>query len=240
MEGKIITIEGLDGSGKSTQISLLQNYFADNDIKHKFIHYPKLEEGIYGELIAEYLRGEYGSVEAVNPKIVGLLFALDRLENKAMLLNWLEEGYYIIMDRYVKSNIAFQCAKVQNSIEKANLKSWIINYEFEHNKLPKPFISFFLNVPFEIIEDSLIKTRTGNDRDYLNGKKDIHEESLQLQKDVLSEYNKMVKEDSNFISIDCKGANKSWLNPESIHAKIVQEIENLNILNHGNTEISIQ
>ncbi|KQC33498.1 hypothetical protein AAU57_09360 [Nonlabens sp. YIK11] len=238
MKGKIITIEGLDGCGKSTQISLLQKYFAKINLKHKFIHYPKLNEGVYGELIAEYLRGEFGSVEAVNPKIVGLLFALDRLENKSMLNTWLEEGYCILMDRYVKSNIAFQCAKVHNESEKAKLKDWINNYEFAHNKLPKPALSFFLNVPFEIIEKSLLKDRTGQDRKYLNGKKDIHEDSLKLQKEVLVEYFKMVDEESNFININCADPNNYWLDPETIHTKIKTQIEN--ILANGHHKVSLK
>jgi len=238
MKGKIVTIEGLDGCGKSTQISLLQEFFAEKNLKFKFIHYPKLNDGVYGELIAEYLRGEFGSVENVDPKIVGLLFALDRLDNKTMLENWLEEGYYVIMDRYVKSNIAFQCAKVRSLSEKEKLKAWINKFEFEHNKLPYPTLSFFLNVPFEIVEHSLMKNRLGQDREYLEGKRDIHEDSLVLQKHVLVEYKKMVDEDLNFINIDCADSDNTWLTPELIHSKIKNSI--VKILLNGHSKVFIK
>jgi len=75
-----------------------------------------LNKGEYGTLIAEFLRGEYGFLEEVHPKLVALLFAEDRKEHKATLERWIHAGYTIIMDRYVKSNIVFQCAKTKDPI----------------------------------------------------------------------------------------------------------------------------
>lgn len=225
MSGKIITIEGLDGCGKSTQIALMHSFLTRNNIKYKYIHYPRLNEGVYGGLIAAYLRGELGSLEVVSPKIVGLLFALDRFDHTPTIQAWLEEGYWIIMDRYVKSNIAFQCAKVSDAIEKQVLKDWINNLEFDHNKLPLPNLSFFLDVPFDIITSSLENIREGEDRAYLNGKTDIHEDSLSLQKEVLKEYRKLLEENSNFVQIDCCDTDKNWLAPEKIHGKILASLK---------------
>jgi dTMP kinase len=72
MEGKIIVIEGLDGSGKSTQIELLKTKLKIMGVDYKYIHFPMLNQGRYGELIAEFLRGEYGTVEGVHPKLVAV------------------------------------------------------------------------------------------------------------------------------------------------------------------------
>lgn len=227
MAGKIVTIEGLDGAGKSTQIELLTNRLNSLNIKHKFIHFPMLNKGVYGKLIAEYLRGEYGTLDNVHPKLVALLFAEDRNEHKNLLNQWIEEGYLIIMDRYVHSNIAFQCAKTENSNAKIELKNWILDFEFNHNKLPHPHISFFLNVPFNNIEDSLRKARTGADREYLNGKTDIHEDSLDLQRNVLKEYRALLEEEQNFYEIQCFGDNSQWLTPQEIHDSIFNKIEAL-------------
>ncbi|MDR0831155.1 MAG: dTMP kinase [Prevotellaceae bacterium] len=224
MTGKLIVIEGLDGAGKSTQIELLKAAFEKQGIKYKYVHFPMLSKGVYGELIAEFLRGEYGSVENVHPKLVALLFANDRKEHIDKIINWLEDGHIVLADRYVNSNIAFQCAKTQDINQKEKLKKWILNFEYNYNKLPKPFKSFFLNVSFDCIVKSLSKNRTGADRDYLKGKQDIHEKSLSLQEQVYSEYKKMIQEQSNFINIDCCDDNNNLLEPKIINGLIMNEI----------------
>lgn len=122
MQGKIITIEGLDGAGKSTQIKLLTDRLTKMGIAYKFIHFPLMEKGVYGELVAEFLRGEFGALKNVHPKLVALLFAENRKEHIHKIKQWLAEGYLVILDRYVKSNIAFQCAKIEEEFEKEQLK----------------------------------------------------------------------------------------------------------------------
>ncbi len=224
MRGKIITIEGLDGSGKSTQIDLLVNKLNELGVKHKFIHFPMLNKGEYGKLIAEYLRGELGSLENVHPKLVALLFAEDRNEHKSLLEEWLQEGYLVIMDRYVNSNIAFQCAKTRDQQDKDELKRWIYDFEFGHNQLPSPDLSIFLNVPFSHIENSLNSARTGADRDYLNGKVDIHEDSLELQRNVYHEYLNLLQEQANFYEVDCFGHDGHWMSKTAIHQAILEKI----------------
>jgi dTMP kinase len=222
MSGKIITIEGLDGSGKSTQIDLLLNYLSEKNIKHQYIHYPMLNQGKYGALIAEYLRGEFGEINQVHPKLVALLFAEDRKEHNHKILNWLQDDYLVVMDRYVNSNIAFQCAKTKTLEEKKALKHWILDFEFNHNQLPKPSQSVFLNVPFQYIEQSLKNQRTGNDRDYLNGKTDIHENDISFQKRVYEEYLNMLNEQDQLVALDCMTIDGNWLEKEKIHQKLIE------------------
>ena len=224
MQGKIIVIEGLDGAGKSTQIELLKTKLATMGMAYRYIHFPMLNQGKYGELIAEFLRGEYGTVKDVHPKLVAVLFANDRKEHLQKINQWLQEGCFVLMDRYVNSNIAFQCAKIDDEAEKEKLKKWILDFEYNYNQLPLPFVSFFLNVSLDVISRSLSNIRKGKEREYLNGKQDIHEESLTLQKKVHKEYLKMLTEQNNFICIDCCDENNCLLKPEVINGKIVDKL----------------
>ena len=224
MKGKLIVIEGLDGSGKSTQVNLLKNKLEAQGIKNKFIHFPMLNKGIYGTLIAEFLRGEYGSVDVVHPKLVALLFANDRKEHIHIIEEWLNEGYFVLADRYIYSNIAFQCAKMNGETAKEKLRDWILNFEYQTNMLPRPYKSFYLDVPFSFIKKSLSEKRTGEDRKYLMGKKDIHEDSINLQNRVLSEYKKIVTEYDSFTNITCFNSDNSMLNPVEINNKILKAL----------------
>ncbi|MDR2085994.1 MAG: dTMP kinase [Dysgonamonadaceae bacterium] len=224
MAGKLIVIEGLDGSGKSTQIELLKKKFEKEGINYSYIHFPRLNNGLYGELIAEFLRGEYGSVKEVHPKLVALLFANDRTEHLEEINRWLNNGFIILCDRYVNSNIAFQCAKIENVAEKEKLKKWILNFEFNCNKLPVPYKSFFLDVPFNFISKSLSNQRAGADREYLAGKRDIHEESLSLQENVYQEYKKLLSEQDDFIAIPCYNQNNEMLKPKLINELIINNL----------------
>jgi len=225
MQGKLIVIEGLDGAGKSTQIDLLRKHLENKGIKCQYIHFPMMNKGIYGNLIAEFLRGEFGSVSQVHPKLVALLFANDRAEHIHLINNWLQEGYYVLADRYVNSNIAYQCAKTANDSEKENLKNWILDFEYNFNKLPKPYKSIFLDVPFKSIVKSLSNNRVGEDRDYLKGKKDIHEDSLSLQENVYTAYKKMISEQENFERIDCSDENDNFISINIIHQMVLACLE---------------
>lgn len=224
MQGKFYVIEGLDGCGKSTQLELLKERCKQEGVAYKYIHFPMLNQGIYGTLIAEFLRGEFGTLEQVHPKLVALLFAGDRMEHIDTIKQWLADGYCVLTDRFVYSNIAYQCAKLSNPEEKQRLKKWILEYEFKTNALPRPDRSFFLNVPFSFVEQSLTNARTGNDRNYLNGKQDIHEASLHFQQQVYNEYMGLLNEQPDLLSVNCCDEQHHFLPKEDIHRRIMQLI----------------
>jgi dTMP kinase len=126
-----------------------------------------------------------------------------------------------LADRYVYSNVAYQCAKLSDSVEKQQLKEWILDFEFLHNKLPEPEFSFFLNVPFEAVEKTLTQERTGEEREYLKGKEDIHENALDFQKSVYQEYIGLLESEKRIVDIQCYDEEKRFLSKEEIHQKIV-------------------
>lgn len=228
---KFIVVEGLDGSGKSTQINLVEEYLQKQHIKSKFLHFPRPEAPFYGELISRFLRGELGAIDKVDPYVVALLYAGDRADAASIINHWLSEGYAVIADRYLYSNVAFQCAKLSGTGEKELLAKWIKELEYKYNKIPVPDLNLFLKVPKQFTQTSLQNKRTGNDRDYLKGNEDIHEADLNFQDKVRNIYLWQIKENNDFEEIDCEAADGSMLAPADIFNKIKKRIDSILNLN---------
>jgi len=218
---RFYVVEGLDGSGKSTQIQLLLDHMSGKGLSCQYLHFPRTDDSIYGDLIARYLRGDLGPLESVHPYLVALIFAGDRLEAAGMIRDWLSQDQTVITDRYVISNIAFQCAKMKGDKEKAALKEWILRLEYEHHEIPRPDMSIFLDVPFRFTEKKLSNTRQGEDRDYLRGNTDIHEQDLELQKKVRQVYREVVDEDASVRIVDCSDEAGEMLTPGQIFEKLL-------------------
>jgi len=200
---KFIVIEGLDGSGKSTQLKKLKSYLTDHSIHFQYLHFPRTDSKIYGDLIAKFLRGELGDIKTVNPYLIALIYAGDRNDAKQTINNWLNNGQLVLVDRYVYSNIAFQCAKLNNQDDRSNLSDWIKELEYNYFKIPKPALNIFLNVPFEFTMQNLTNQRDGSDRDYLKGKEDIHEKDIDFQRRVQDVYLYEAQFDSSLKIIQC-------------------------------------
>jgi dTMP kinase len=218
---KLFVIEGVDGAGKSTQIKLLKDFFSEKGYNCEYLHFPRTETPFFGELIARFLRGEFGSLNNVDPYLVAMLYAGDRKDASKMISNWLSEGNIVLLDRYTYSNIAYQCAKLQDVSHQDKLMDWILTLEFNHFAIPKPDINIFLDVPFAFTEKNLTKTRTGIDRSYLNGTRDIHEESMIFQKKVRDIYLRVSGSDDHLAVIDCSNSNGAMLTPSEIFDLII-------------------
>lgn len=215
-----IVLEGLDGAGKSTQIDLLRACFRKRGIDSEYIHFPRFDAPFYGELIARFLRGELGGVDQVDPYVVALLFAGDRADAAGQIRRWLAEGKLVVLDRYVYSNVGFQCAKLPRGVQRDRLMRWILDLEFGYNRLPRPDLSLFLDVPFDFTRRKLAETRSGDDRAYLCGRDDIHEASLALQRSVRDVYLQAAAADPELRIVDCSDAAGEMDTPEANFAKI--------------------
>ena len=154
-----IVIEGLDGAGKSTQLNFLADYLNSKGVECESLHFPRTNSPFFGELIARFLRGELGNLEQVDPYLVALLYAGDRKDASELLKQWLSSGKTILLDRYVYSNIAFQCAKLDGLDNQTRLRDWIYNLEFNYFAIPKPNLNIFLDVPFQFTVSKLTKHR---------------------------------------------------------------------------------
>ena len=138
---------------------------------------------------------------------------------------WLDEGKTILLDRYVYSNIAFQCAKIENEEGQKQLRDWIYNLEFDYFKIPKPTASIFLDVPFNFTESRLKSNRIGDDRDYLKGSVDIHEDDLGFQQRVRRVYLQQPNFDSLFSVVPCTDSSGLMASKNDIFKRIVSLIE---------------
>ncbi len=220
-----IVLEGLDGAGKSTQIAKLRDMFRARGVESEYLHFPRFDAPVYGELIARFLRGDLGSVESVNPYLVALLYAGDRAAAAATIRGWLSDGKVVIVDRYVYSNIGYQCAKLPRGEARNMLKDWILHTEYEEFAIPRPDLSLFLDVPFAFTAKKLSETREGDDRAYLQGGKDIHEASLDLQRSVREVYIDSAEQGDDIKVVDCSTAEGAMASPEEIFERIMRHVE---------------
>ncbi len=223
----LIVLEGLDGAGKSTQIDRLRALLNERGRACRYLHFPRFDAPVYGELIARFLRGELGTVDRVDPYLVALLFAGDRADAAAQLREWLAAGDAVLLDRYVYSNVGYQCAKLPEGASREALRRWILDLEFGYHAIPRPDLSLFLDVPFAFTARKLAEAREGDDRDYLKGGRDIHEASLDLQRSVRQVYLAAAAEDERLKIVDCADAEGRMAGPDVIFARIRAEVEPL-------------
>lgn len=221
----LVVLEGLDGAGKSTQVKKLKAYLERICPELEYIHFPRYDAPVYGDLISRFLRGDFGANNAVHPQLVALLFAEDRHGAAPEMKSTLANGGSVLLDRYVYSNIAYQCAKLTDPKEREALREWIISTEYGDFGLPKPDLNIFLDVPIAFVESRLESARTGSDRDYLHGSQDIHEADIEFQKQVQAIYRRQVDLDPNFIRIDCSDEFGQMLPPDRIFEKVKEVID---------------
>lgn len=216
----LVVLEGLDGAGKSTQVKKLRAYLESVCNGLEYIHFPRYDAPVYGDLISRFLRGDFGSNETVHPQLVALLFAEDRHGAAPLIRERIGNGGTVLLDRYVYSNIAYQCAKMGSEEEARALRQWIFDTEYGDFQLPKPDLNLFLDVPIGFVEANLTSQRLGDDRGYLSGGRDIHEADISFQKRVRDIYLEQASLDKDFLVVDCTAANGGMLGPEEIFPKI--------------------
>lgn len=217
----LIVIEGLDGSGKSTQVSRTMEYLAGRSGQRpEYLHFPRFDAPVVGDMIARFLRGEFGRMEDVHPMIVALLFAEDRRDAAGLIRGWLQEGRMVLLDRYVYSNIAFQCAKLSSPAESQALEDWILRTEYETYGIPRPDLNIFLDVPLSFVSGRLKGQRGGTDREYLHGEQDIHEADMDFQSRVRQVYLRLCAKDPSFLRVDCADADGRMPDADEVFRRI--------------------
>jgi dTMP kinase len=220
-KGKLIVIDGADGSGKATQTSLLVKTLRVNGLKPKTISFPQYNQKSAG-LVEEYLSGKYGEANEVSPYIASVFYACDRYDASSKLKKWLEDGNIVICDRYVTANMGHQGAKIANTNKRKKLYKWLIDLEFNLFKLPKPDLNLILHVD---ANTSQKLSQKRNRKEWKNKTNDIHENNLahlKMAEKVYLEISQM----SKAVLINC-GIKGEMLSREAIQKKIWQEVKKI-------------
>lgn len=219
--GKLIVIEGTDCSGKETQSRLLVKKLNAMGIKAINFSFPMYDTAS-GKIVGGPILGkaeigdcwfDEGPVK-LDPKVFCLYLAADRKYNFPKIREYLDKGYYVVLDRYVSSNMAHQGAKIEDSVERFNLFKWIDKLEYWLLELPKADLTIFLRVPYNITKE-LQKNRLFLDENEKNALYQINTEKTYMELAGLY----------NWTTIDCcqNGVMRSI---EEINKDIIKKIVN--------------
>jgi dTMP kinase len=225
--GKLIALEGIDGSGKRTQLDLLASALEARGLPTLRISFPRYES-FYGKLVGRYLNGEFGTLEAVDPHLSALLYAGDRLEAKPEIDAALDAGKIVLADRYIGSNMAHQSARVPREKRKEFL-AWLKRLEYGLYALPAEDLVIYLRVPLEEAH-RLVGLKAA--RSYTNMKHDIQEADIEHLEQTAIIYDRLATE-ANWVRIDCVNAASGLLrSTEDIHRSVLKAVET-RILSEG-------
>jgi dTMP kinase len=218
--GKLIALEGIDGSGKRTQLELLARALEARGLVTFIVSFPNYESS-FGKLVARYLNGEFGALEAVDPHLSALLYAGDRLEAKPELEAALSAGKYVLADRYVGSNLAHQSARVAPE-KRDEFLSWLARLEYGLYSLPAEDLVIYLRVPPPEAH-RLVGLKPA--RAYTTLQRDIQEADMRHLEETARMYERLATE-RNWAGIDCINAASGVLSPpEEIHGTVLQTVE---------------
>jgi dTMP kinase len=218
--GKLIALEGIDGSGKGTQLDLLARALEARNLPVFRISFPRYES-FYGQLVARYLNGEFGALEAVDPHLSALIYAGDRLEAKPEIEAALAGGKIVLADRYIGSNMAHQSARVAPE-EREEFFAWLKHLEYQLYGLPAEDLVIYLRVPFEEAH-RLVGLKAA--RDYTKLKRDIQEADIKHLEQTGIIYDRLATE-ANWVRIDCvEQCSGKLRTPEAIHHAVMECVE---------------
>lgn len=170
--GILISFEGIDGSGKGTQASLLKDRLMSEGVPVDLISFPRYGGTVYGRLVGQYLNGDFGNLDEIDPRAAALLYAGDRLESKDALIESLCSHHVVILDRYVNSNVAHQASKFPSGRERWDMIHWITDLEYGTNKLPRENLIIELSIPVDLAMERVSAKLA---RRYTDKKHDLHE-----------------------------------------------------------------
>src|ERR1700739_2517892 len=171
--GKLIVLEGIDGSGKRTQLEMLARALSDRDVPFRQISFPRYD-GLFGRLVARFLNGDFGPLDSVDAHFSALLYAGDRYEAKSIIEADLAAGHTVLADRYIGSNLAHQGARVARE-SRDEFIEWLKKLEYEIYSVRPEDLVIYLRVP---VAEAHRLVGLKSARDYTNLQRDILESNI--------------------------------------------------------------
>ena len=218
--GKLIVLEGIDGSGKRTQLDMLARALFERDIPLSQISFPRYE-GFFGKLVGRFLNGDFGPLDAVDAHFSALLYAGDRYEARPRIESELAVGRTVLADRYIGSNLAHQGARAQRE-DRGEFIQWLKKLEYEIYLLPAEDLVIYLRVPVAEAH-RLVGQKAA--RDYTRLRRDILESDIAHLEAAAEVYDQLAQQ-PNWVRIECFDAKAGALrSPDAIHAEILNAIE---------------
>lgn len=181
--GTLIVLEGIDGSGKTTQSKLLVDYLRREEKNVKVMDFPRYDKQS-SALVKMYLNGEFGDdPKAVSPYQASIFYAVDRFAAKKEMEEHLAAGGIIISNRYATANAIHQAGKIAEPVVREAFLEWLDELEYELFGIPRPDVVLFFDVP-EAVSQQLVAEK--QKRAYLVGEvtHDIHERDVNHLKDA--------------------------------------------------------
>jgi dTMP kinase len=220
VRGKFIVLEGIDGSGKRTQLEALGLALARRGLAFSQISFPNYG-GFFGKLVTRYLNGEFGSLAAVDPHFSAVLYAGDRLESKPLIEQALASGKILLADRYIGSNLAHQGARVPRD-KREEFLAWLKQLEYSVYALPAEDLVIYLRVPVAHAHH-LVGQKAA--RDYTKLRRDLHEADVAHLEAAAQVYDELARQ-SHWLRIDCfDDASGALRLPAEIHEEILAAVE---------------
>ena len=202
--GKLIVLDGTDGSGKATQTRLLVARLKAAGHRVKTLDFPQYEKNFFGGLIGRCLAGDYGDFIALDPHIASVLYAADRFESKTAIERWLKTGNTIVLDRYVSANQIHQGGKIHDAKKQKEFLGWLDHMEHGVFDLPRPDMIIYLDVPVEVSQKLLGQEEQQRKKMYLKkGQRDLAEMNPKHLEESRLGALKLVKKLNQWSRIDC-------------------------------------
>jgi len=217
--GKLIAIEGIDGSGKRTQVDLLEKALTAEGHSVFLTGFPQYKSW-FGKMVGQFLNGDFGALESVDPHFSALLYAGDRFEAKPLLESALSEGKIVLADRYIGSNLAHQTARAAAE-ERDAFIAWIEHLEYNIYNLPRETMVLYLRVPPKEAQH-LINRKSA--RAYTKEKQDLQEASLRHLEGAAAMYDQLARR-PNWTTIECFDATRAAMRSQkNIAAQILAAV----------------